>query len=88
MEAGLKGLEGWLQWIDRYSRRGQYWDPGQYIRREIQNSLAMLAGRDANLPELIGSGEWIGRELEEEIDRTKRDRRRDRSDDDDDDSRE
>ena len=77
VEAGLKGLEGWLVWIDRYGgRRGQQWDPGQYIRREIQKNLAMLGGRDTNLPELIASGEWIGRELEEEIDRVKRDRRR------------
>ncbi len=82
LEGGLKGLEGWLVWIDRYGgRKGQRWDPGQYIRHEIQNSLAMLAGRDTNLPELIASGEWIGRELEEEIDRVKRDRRRERFDD-------
>ena len=69
MEAGLKGLEGWLVWIDRYGpRRGPLWDPGQYIRREIQKNLAMLAGRDTNLEEIISSGEWIGRELDDEID--------------------
>ena len=77
LEAGLKGLGDWLEWIDRYGgRKGQYWDPGQYMRREIQKNLAMLAGRDTNLEELIASGEWLGREFEEEIDRIKREQRR------------
>ncbi len=68
IEAGLKGLEIWLDYIDRTSTEGEYWDPGNYLRKEIQRTLAMMEGGDTNLTAIVASGEYLGRSFEEEID--------------------
>ncbi len=73
MEAGIRGLGGWLDNMQAYDLDGIYWDPTGNIMKEIKRSLAMIEGRDINWAELIASGEWIGDEFEEEIDLAKRD---------------
>ncbi len=66
--AGLRGLENWLDYVDRTSTEGPYWDPGNYLRKEIQRSLAMIESKNIDWSQLIASGEQLGREFEEEID--------------------
>lgn len=78
VESGLSGLEEWLIRVDRNTRQGSYWDPGRKIRSEIQKNLAMIKGKDVNWQELTRNIEWIGREIEEEVDRSRRDERMDR----------
>jgi len=77
IEAGLKGLEDWLYHIEQYNPDGRFWDPARELRREIQRDRAMIGGKDINWKELIASGEWLGREFEEEIDRVTRDKKHD-----------
>ncbi len=77
IEAGLKGLEDWLYHIEQYNPDGRFWDPARELRREIQRDRAMIGGKDVNWKELIASGEWLGREFEEEIDRVTRDKKHD-----------
>ena len=74
IETGLRGFENWLDFIQRYSPEGQYWDPDNRLRSEIQTMLAMIGGRDTNLSQLVASGEWLGKEFEEEIDLAEQDR--------------
>ena len=80
IESGLRGLHDWLDYVNRYAAfsYGQYWDPLREIRTEIQNGLAMISGKDSDWQKLIASGEWVGRQLEEEIDIARRQESRDR----------
>lgn len=79
LESGIKGLHDWLEWIESYTMYGQFWDPSRKIRSEIQRDLAMISGRDIEWQQLIASGEWIGRKMEEEIDLARRDEIKERT---------
>jgi len=72
IEAGLRGLGDWLDDLERNLSDGVYWDPGLHLRKEIQRSLAMIESRDVNWTQLIASGEWLGKEFEEEIDESEK----------------
>ncbi len=72
IEAGLRGLGDWLKDLERNHADGLYWDPGLYLRKEIQRSLAMIESRDIKWSKLIASGERLGREFEEEIDESQK----------------
>ncbi len=72
IEAGLRGLGDWLDYVERYESEGRYWDPGLYLRKEIQRSLAMIESGDINWSHLIARGEQFGREFEEEIDESQK----------------
>lgn len=76
MEAGLTGLKDWFDYIEQYHADGQFWDPGRPIRSEIQKNIAMLSAREVNWNELIAGGEWLGRELEQEIDKAREDQQK------------
>ena len=73
IETGLKGLTGWFDYIEQYHPDGRFWDPGRPIRKELQKDLAMISGKEFSWPELISNGEWLGRTLEEEIDKARKD---------------
>jgi tetratricopeptide (TPR) repeat protein len=80
IEIGLRGLHDWLDYVNQYAAfsYGQYWDPSREIRTEIQNTLAMISGKDIDWQKLIASAEWVGRKMEEEIDIARRQEARDR----------
>lgn len=80
IEHGLRGLHEWLDYVNQYAvfSYGQYWDPANEIRTEIQNSLAMISGKDIDWQKLIANGDWVGRKIEEEIDIARRQESRDR----------
>jgi len=73
IETGLKGLTEWFDYIEQYHPDGRFWDPGRPIRKELQKDLAMISGKEFSWPELISNGEWLGRTLEEEIDKARKD---------------
>jgi tetratricopeptide (TPR) repeat protein len=76
IESGLIGINDWLDWLERSQpfTLGIYWDPRKEIRGEIRTQLAMI-GPSMNWPQLIAGGEWVGRQMEEEIDRARFDER-------------
>lgn len=78
LQAGLRGLIAWLDFMQQISQEAIFWDPGGDLRSEAQRSLAMIAGRDINWKELIASAEWLGQQFDEEVDRARYDERRDR----------
>lgn len=78
VEAGLKGLMDWLDYVDQYTHQGRYWDPGKRIQRTIQKNLAMISGREFDWLELRQNIEWLGKEIEQEIDLARRDESEDR----------
>ncbi|MBI4489632.1 MAG: tetratricopeptide repeat protein [Deltaproteobacteria bacterium] len=73
--AAFGELQAWFDHLDRYHPYARFWDPGRQVRAEIQRSLAMVSGKEPNWQELIASGEWLGRVMEEEIDLSERQRR-------------
>jgi len=77
IEAGLTGLANWLDFIEFYHPRGYYWDPAKKIRSEARKNTALIKGLDVNWKELIANVEWIGKEMELEIDRAWQDEKRD-----------
>ncbi len=79
VEAGLKGLEDWFAYIENYTRQGRFWDPTRKIRSEIRTNLAMIERRSVNWEEFPRNLEWLGLELEKEIDLARRDDWEDRT---------
>ena len=75
IEGGMRGIHEWLEWVTQTFRFtfGQFWDPARDIRRAIQTDLAMISGREFDWQRLIADGEWLGKQMEEEIDRARRD---------------
>lgn len=78
LEPGLNGLGDWLDYIEQYHPSGHYWDPAKRIRAESRKALAMIKAQEVNWQELTRNVEWIGREIELEIDRARDDQRLDR----------
>lgn len=75
MEAGLKGLGEWLDFLERYHPEGQFWDRSGELRNGIQKNLTMVHGKEINWERLISGVEWLGEKFEEEIDLARRDER-------------
>lgn len=76
IEAGMRGLYDWLEYIDRSRPFEGYWDPTREIRKAIDNYLAASSGGDYGRGQLIPDAEWVGQAMENEIDRARRDERR------------
>jgi tetratricopeptide (TPR) repeat protein len=79
MESGLRGIHDWIDYVEQHFAfsYGQFWDPSRQIRAEIRSNLAMIAKGDIDWQKLLASGEWVGKQTEEEIDRARRDERDD-----------
>ena len=76
IEAGMKGLHDWLEYIESARPFEAYWDPTREIRGAIEKDLDKIATKDFDLQQLIADGEWLGQRMESEIDRARRDERR------------
>jgi tetratricopeptide (TPR) repeat protein len=76
VEAGMKGLYDWLEYINRTRPYMSFWDPLHEIRSEIEKSLQTLSDRDVDRQQLIASAEWLGQRMENEIDLVRRDEQR------------
>jgi tetratricopeptide (TPR) repeat protein len=73
IEGAMKGMYDWIEYITEAHRFsfGQFWDPGHDLRSAIQTQLAMVSGREADTPKLITEAEWLGKRMEEEVDRAR-----------------
>ena len=81
IEGGMRGIHDWIEWVTQTHRFsfGQFWDPTREIRQAIQTDLAMISGREFDWQKLIAEGEWLGNQMEEEIDRARQDETRQHS---------
>jgi len=71
MEAGLRGLYEWYDWVQFYHIEGQFWDPGKPLRKYIQTMLTGLNNRESNLNDMVQNITMLGRDIEIEIDRAR-----------------
>lgn len=76
IEAGLKGIRDYLDYMNQSRPLEAYWDPLGQIRNQIDKDLATISGRDNNSEDLIANAEWVGKQMEEEIDKVRQDERR------------
>jgi tetratricopeptide (TPR) repeat protein len=75
IEAGLKGLNDWIEYMNASRPFQAFWDPRREIRSATEKELKVIGGRDINWQTLIETGEWVGRKMEEEIEAVRRDYR-------------
>ena len=73
LTTALSGLLQWLNYTVDATSQGQFWDPSQAIRKQIQASLEQVASPAAGSESAISNLEWLGYSLEEESDRARRD---------------
>ncbi|MGH7798824.1 MAG: tetratricopeptide repeat protein [Candidatus Binatia bacterium] len=76
LATAMRGLHDWLEYTERTRPLQAYWDPGREIRSAIEKELERIKARDIAREELIANAEWLGKRMEEEIDRARRDERR------------
>jgi tetratricopeptide (TPR) repeat protein len=76
LETAMRGLYDWIEYTERTRPLEAYWDPAREIRGAIEKELERIKARDVNREELIANAEWLGKQMEEEIDRARRDERR------------
>ena len=81
IEEGMKGIHGWLEYVAEAHRFsfGQFWDPGRTIRNAIEKSLAVISDERGSREQIIADAEWLGKEMEEEVDRAQQQESRERS---------
>ena len=72
MENSLKQIYTWLDELPNDYSTGNFWDPSKQIRKLIETG---LAGKPSAI-ELVVTAQRVGKLLEEEIDRSRRDRGR------------
>jgi tetratricopeptide (TPR) repeat protein len=73
VQAGMAALHDWLEYINAARPFEAYWDPTREIRSAIEEDLDKIKAKDIDREQLIADGEWLGKEMEEEIDRARRD---------------
>ena len=76
IEAGMRGLHDWLEYIERTRPFEAYWDPLREIRGTIEKNLENISAKDFDRQQLIASAEWLGQRIESEIDKARQDERR------------
>lgn len=78
IEAGMKGIHDWLDYIESARPFEAYWDVGRNIRKTIEKNVGGDPGRDVGRDQLIADAEWVGKRMEEEVEYVRRDRHRGR----------
>jgi tetratricopeptide (TPR) repeat protein len=74
--SAMRGLHEWIEYMERTQPMQAYWDPTRDIRGAIEKALAGIQTGTMDPEDLIATGEWVGKQMEEEIDRARRDERR------------
>ena len=72
LRSALQSLHDWIE--DLLTRRSaeSYWDPNKQIRSETKSTLALLSAPASDQASILANAEWLGAEVEEEIDRARR----------------
>ena len=76
IKSAMQGIYDWLEYMERTQPFQAFWDPLREIRKTIENDLAETRGKDLTAENLIADAEWLGNEMENEIERVRRDERR------------
>lgn len=77
VQIGVSGLKTWLETLPGRSLDGKYWDPGRYMVNTMAETLSLLRAEKADWKQVSENVRWLGRNLDEEIEKARRDRDRD-----------
>ena len=81
--AGLNGLRGWLDETRRSNvERAALWDPGDYLAKEIGQTLKLLQGEEVNWRKIDENVLRLAKDFDDEIDEVQRDYQFEADDDD------
>ena len=72
----MKGIYDFLEYVNRARPFQAFWDPLRTMRNQIEKDLAAVSSKDFDAEPLIANAEWLGKTLEEEIDKVREDERR------------
>ena len=72
LASALQSLYDWIENLLASRSAESYWDPNKQIRAEIKKTLALMAQPAGARAELLSNAEWLGAEIEEEIERVRR----------------
>lgn len=77
LQQALKNLSGLIDYLNSSRPQYAYWDPSGAIRKEIDSTLALIGSEKVEPgKDLFASAEWVGLQMEEEIDRVRGDEQR------------
>ncbi len=76
VEAGMKGLYDWIEYMNRTQPFQAFWDPTFQIRKQIDQSLGAIASKDFQSEQFVADAGWVGQKFEEELDKVRQDERR------------
>ena len=69
VDAGLGGLHEWINFANMHQQPdGSFWDPGGFIKQQIDKARALIQSKDVDMPQVIAAGEYIGLRMEKEMD--------------------
>ena len=78
VDAGLLGLYDWINYVNANQQPdGTFWDPGGFIKQQIDQTRALIQAKDVAVPEVIAAGEYIGWRMEKEMDFARQQQMRD-----------
>ncbi len=78
LDAGLLGLYDWINYVNANQQPdGTFWDPGGFIKQQIDKARALIQAKDVAVPEVIAAGEYIGERMEKEMDFARQQQMRD-----------
>ncbi len=70
---GLNGLGQWLDTTRHSTPKGELWDPGDYLAKEIGQTLKLLQAEEVNWQKINENVVRLARNFDDEIDEVKRD---------------
>ena len=77
IQTGVKNIADWIEYLNRTTPYYAFWDPNGEIRKEIERARQLLeAEKMAPDKDIIESAEWVGKQMEEEVDKVRTDQQR------------
>lgn len=76
LSSALQSLHDWIENLLASRSAASYWDPNKQIRSEIKKTLALMAQPGGARAQVLANAEWLGAEVEEEIERVRREESR------------
>jgi tetratricopeptide (TPR) repeat protein len=76
IEAAMRGLHDWLEYIEQARPFEAFWDPLREIRGAIEKDLEKISTREFDARQIVANAESLGLAMENEIEKVRQDERR------------
>lgn len=72
-ERGLELLQAWFRTLDATNPKSNFWDPSNRIRNTTAQLIQQIGASDVSWRQTASTLDWLGMQMEREIDLSKRD---------------